>query len=152
MSIQDELATEHFEWFLRTIKARYGPQMEEHAGPAFMRVLKQFDPAKGTFRAFASKALDFAVKSEYAQDHGRSTSKKRKAELSSTDIDDESCDSEVYDGGLIDLLRSIDREHSSIVAKSVAVCQVLGLFDDGDTAFIVGRRSLRGVVLRPTNS
>jgi len=152
---KSDLAIENFEWFQQTVKRRYGPQMEEHAGPAFMRVLSQFDPDKGSFRAFAGGgAMDYALKAEYAEDHGRAGSKRREAEKNKRSSDDIESEDESATSGdsLVGLLRQIDAAQMNLATKSIAVCQVLGLFDDGDTAFIVGRRSLRGAILRPTNT
>lgn len=145
----DLLAAEHFEWFIAAVQRRFGPAAEEYAGVAFMEVANSYDATKGAFRAYATSALEYAVKNQFSKDYGRINSRKRAALTTQASISPEAYD--VEDDAPIDntpsdfvnLLHRLDSLKDE-AKRIVGICRVLGLFDVDDTAFIMGRRSIRG--------
>lgn len=149
IALREQLARDNFPWFVAAVRKRYGYNAEQYAGSAFMNLLRDYNPVKGPFDRFARCGMHFTMLNEFSADHGRTHSYKRRAENSLSEINESHEDTrEGPPDDLTDLLKTIakvysDEGRSGGKQRAAAVCKVLGLFDDADTAFIIGERTIK---------
>ena len=152
------LADDHFNWFCKYARWKYGSMGEEYAGIAFMRLVETYDPTRSAnFRIYAkSRATFFFLNNQRQSENGKDESRRGVGRRRQLSLDDrEPCKDHMTEeledrrGDLVDLghvLSHIDTVCKGTATRAARVCQVLGLFDDADTAQILGRRSLRGAI------
>ena len=156
---QERYANDYFGWFVKYVTWKFGSMGEEYASIAFLKLLETYDPTKASdFRTYAKSCATFFFlnnqrQSENGKDYSRrGVGRRNQVSLEESSSDDSSSLAEELEdrrGRLVDLgdvLRHIDRTCVDTQARAFQVCSVLGLFDSVDTALILGRRSLRGVI------
>lgn len=143
----NKIVTDNYDFCRRLLIAKYGPDAEEYAGSAIMLAMKGYDPAKGDFKPYAKQAILLAACAEFAHDNGRAHSAKRAGIMTSRSMDHNNYDQEDssetvgMSDEFVTILKKIDK--LARMPKLAAIAKFLGLLDTDDTAFIMGRRSLK---------